>query len=132
MAGSASSASSIAASWRSCSPSAGRGSILYVAGIALAFLSALYGFTTNNDPFGGAARSVIVAIFVQLAFFNVLSGAVGMVFWSFIGMVLAGQRYHHAKDKAAEATTASMPASRLLAGANRRPMAAWRTADRVG
>ena len=108
------------------------GSILYVAGVALAFLSALYGFTTNNDPFGGAARSVIVAIFVQLAFFNVLSGAVGMVFWSFIGMVLAGQRYHHAKDKAAEATAVPMPASRLLSGAKRRPMAAWRTADRAG
>ncbi|MFZ1425803.1 MAG: O-antigen ligase family protein [Geminicoccaceae bacterium] len=77
------------------------GSILYVAGLLLAFLSTLYGFTRTADEFGLAARSVVVAIFVQLVFFNVLSGAVGMIFWSFTGMIMAGQRFHKAKEKRA-------------------------------
>ena len=84
------------------------GSFLYVGGLLLAFLSALYGFKTTSDEFGLAARSVIVAIFVQLVFFNVLSGAVGMVFWSFTGLIMAGQRFHKAKAKAA-ARSAPLP-----------------------
>ena len=77
------------------------GSILYVAGLLLAFLSTLYGFTRQRTSSSLAARSVVVAIFVQLVFFNVLSGAVGMIFWSFTGMIMAGQRFHKAKEKRA-------------------------------
>lgn len=84
------------------------GAILYVAGLLLAFLSTLYGFTRAPDEFSLAARSVVVAIFVQLVFFNVLSGAVGMIFWSFIGMIMAGQRFHKAKEKQA-ARSAPLP-----------------------
>ena len=77
------------------------GSLLYALGVGLAMLSALWGWNRGTDPFTQAARAVVVAIFVQIVFFNPLGGAVGMIFWSFLGLILAGQSFHDAARKVA-------------------------------
>jgi hypothetical protein len=77
------------------------GSLLYALGITLTMVSALWGWHRGADPFVQSARAVVAAILVQIVFFNPLGGAVGMVFWSFLGLILAGRRFHDAARRAA-------------------------------
>jgi hypothetical protein len=46
------------------------------------------------DPFASASRSITLSIFVQLMFGDVLLGLNGMVFWSFLAMSLAANKYY--------------------------------------
>ena len=69
------------------------GTALYASGIALALVLAGLGRRrSSGDPFLVAAGAVVVGTALQIVFFNPLGGAVGMIFWSFLGLVLAGQR----------------------------------------
>ena len=70
------------------------GSLLYALGIAMAMVSALWGWQRTTDPFTLGANAVVVAILIQIVFFNPLGGAVGMIFWSFLGLILAGRQFH--------------------------------------
>ena len=69
------------------------GTILYGAGIALALILAALGRQqADGDRFQVAAAAVVAGCLVQLVFFNPLGGAVGMIFWCFLGLILSGQR----------------------------------------
>ena len=69
------------------------GSLLYLGGVALALLAVRSAAATRADPFVAAAGAIAVGCFVQIVFFNPFGGTVGMLFWSFVGLALAGQRY---------------------------------------
>lgn len=69
------------------------GSLLYLGGVALALLAVRSAAATRADPFVAAAAAIAVGCFVQIVFFNPFGGTVGMLFWSFVGLALAGQRY---------------------------------------
>jgi O-Antigen ligase len=77
------------------------GSLLYALGVGLAMVSALWGWSRGTDPFIQAARAVVAATLLQIVFFNPLGGAVGMIFWSFLGLILAGRSYHDGARKVA-------------------------------
>jgi hypothetical protein len=69
------------------------GTVLYGSGVALALVLAVLGRqASSGDCFLSAAGGIVAGCLIQLVFFNPLGGAVGMIFWCFLGLVLAGQR----------------------------------------
>lgn len=71
------------------------GTLLYGGGITLLLVTVFTKAARPGDRFEAAARAVTVGILAQIVFLNPLGGAVGMLFWSFLGLVIAGQRAHH-------------------------------------
>ena len=69
------------------------GTLLYLGGVLLALASVRAGPAARSDPFVAAAAAIAVACFVQIVFFNPFGGGVGMLFWSFVGLAVAAQRY---------------------------------------
>ena len=48
----------------------------------------------QRDTFINASRSISLSLLLQLIFANALLGVGGMLIWTFLGISLAGDRYH--------------------------------------
>ncbi|MGL5061833.1 MAG: O-antigen ligase domain-containing protein [Microcoleus sp.] len=71
------------------------GSIPYVGGIILLFYSLFHGCKSSlADPFASATRAIACGFLPMLAGSNVIIGISGMVFWGFLGLGMAANKYH--------------------------------------
>ena len=70
------------------------GAIPYIGGILLIFYSLFQSSKSKSDPFASAARAIVVGFLPMLAGSNVIVGIAGMVFWGFLGLGLAANKYH--------------------------------------
>ena len=68
------------------------GTLLFASGLGLALTTAMRTWSRPTDPFSLAALAVAVSLLAQMLFFNTLIGAVGLIFWTMLGLVLASQR----------------------------------------
>jgi hypothetical protein len=71
------------------------GAIPYIGGLLLIFYSLFQASKSKSDPFASAARAIVVGFLPMLAGSNVIVGIAGMVFWGFLGLGLAANKYHH-------------------------------------
>jgi hypothetical protein len=70
------------------------GAIPYIGGIFLSFYSLFQASKSKSDPFASAARAIVVGFLPMLAGSNVIAGISGMVFWGFLGLGMAANKYH--------------------------------------
>jgi hypothetical protein len=71
------------------------GSLPYVGGIFLLFYSVFQGSkSSTSDPFASATRAIAFGFLPMLAGSNVIVGISGMVFWGFLGLGMAANKYH--------------------------------------
>ena len=70
------------------------GTIPYMGGIVLLLCSLFQGSQSSSDPFASAARAIVVGFLPMLAGSNVIIGISGMVFWGFLGLGMAANKYH--------------------------------------
>lgn len=71
------------------------GVIPYFGGIALLLIKLLSGIHEGRiDPFASASFAISISLFTQIIFANVLTGPMGIIFWSFVGITLAAHKYH--------------------------------------
>jgi hypothetical protein len=71
------------------------GAIPYIGGLLLSFYSLFQGSKCKSDPFASAARAIVFGFLPMLAGSNVIVGIAGMVFWGFLGIGMATNKYHH-------------------------------------
>jgi hypothetical protein len=77
------------------------GGIPYFGGLILSLLKLLQCLKIKFDPFLTATTAISFASFGMLVFNNVFVGIQGIMFWSFIGISLAGHKYYQHKRAAA-------------------------------
>jgi len=71
------------------------GSIPYVGGLLLLLYSLFQGSKpSTSDPFACATRAITFGFLPMLAGSNVIIGISGMVFWGFLGLGMAANKYH--------------------------------------
>jgi hypothetical protein len=71
------------------------GSIPYVGGLLLLLYSLFQGSkSSTSDPFACATRAIAFGFLPMLAGSNVIVGISGMVFWGFLGLGMAANKYH--------------------------------------
>lgn len=70
------------------------GTLPYVAGLVLMLLRIAQPIEGGIDPFVATSRAIVLGAFVQIGLNNVMLGVFGMVLWSFLGILLAAQRYY--------------------------------------
>jgi hypothetical protein len=71
------------------------GSIPYVGGLLLLLYSLFQGSkSSTSDPFASATRAITLGFLPMLAGSNVIVGISGMVFWGFLGIGMAANKYH--------------------------------------
>ena len=70
------------------------GTIPYIGGLLLIFYSLFQASKSKSDPFASAARAIVVGFLPMLAGSNVIIGIPGMVFWGFLGLGMAANKYH--------------------------------------
>jgi hypothetical protein len=51
---------------------------------------------SRNDNFAHAGRAIVIAVFACMLSLNTMAGLIGALFWGFVGLVLAAQRYAEA------------------------------------
>lgn len=71
------------------------GTIFYLGGIVLIFFNLFQGSESSFDPFASAARAIGVGLFVQTPLSSMTLGVGGVIFWSFLSMGMAAQKYYH-------------------------------------
>jgi hypothetical protein len=69
------------------------GGLLYISGVALLVRSAFQRKWSKNDGFATVANAVALSVLVQMIFTNTLTGFIGTMFWSFIGLSIAAERH---------------------------------------
>lgn len=69
------------------------GSIPYLLGLGLLFVSMLTSKIVSTDLFAAAARSITIGMLMQFPFGSVFIGISGVIIWVFMVLVLAAQRY---------------------------------------
>ena len=70
------------------------GAIPYVGGLLLLFYSLFQTSKSSSDPFASAARAIVIGFLPMLAGSNVIVGISGMVFWGFLGLGMAANKYY--------------------------------------
>jgi hypothetical protein len=71
------------------------GTLPYVSGMFLLFYSVFQGSkSSTSDPFASATRAIAFGFLPMLAGSNVIVGISGMVFWGFLGLGMAANKYH--------------------------------------
>jgi hypothetical protein len=70
------------------------GTVPYLGGICMLLYKLCQGFKCPSDPFASAARAIILGFLPMLAGSNVIVGISGMVFWGFMGLGMAANKYH--------------------------------------
>jgi len=70
------------------------GSIFYVSGTVLLLFNLFNESEGGSDLFAAAARSICFSMFVMLIFSSLMLGLMGAVFWGFMGIGTAANRYN--------------------------------------
>ena len=70
------------------------GLIFYMSGLLLLLFRIFQGSESRFDPFLGAARAIAVGVFTQLPLASSLVDVYGMLLWGFLGIAMAGNKYH--------------------------------------
>ena len=71
------------------------GTIPYIGGMFLLFYGLFQGSKSSTaDPFASATRAIALGFVPMLAGSNVIVGIPGMVFWGFLGLGMAANKYH--------------------------------------
>src|SRR6476469_7163394 len=70
------------------------GAIPYISGLLLSFYTLFQTSKSKSDPFASAARAIVIAFLPMLAGSNVIAGISVMVFWGFMGVVMAAIKYN--------------------------------------
>ncbi|MEP7342033.1 MAG: O-antigen ligase domain-containing protein [Acidobacteriota bacterium] len=70
------------------------GTLLYGLGLIVLLLGLRPRPNTRSDTFVNAARAISLGMFVQLVLGSVILGVMGVVLWSFAGVVVAAQMYY--------------------------------------
>jgi O-Antigen ligase len=70
------------------------GTLLYVGGLCWLLSEAFSGRASRQDPAVQAAGAVVLAILAMTTSFNTLVGVGGMVFWTFLGLMLSARMYY--------------------------------------
>jgi hypothetical protein len=76
------------------------GAIPYVGGIILALHCLFQNFQGRSDPFLSAARAISLGVVSQIPLGVATIDLSGVVFWSFTGLAMAGQKYYRVKELA--------------------------------
>jgi hypothetical protein len=71
------------------------GIIPYASGIALIFTKLFQGYADGFDVFFLAVRAIIIGSFLGILTTNIASGSGAMNIWGFLGIAMAGCKYHH-------------------------------------
>ncbi|MEK8090150.1 O-antigen ligase family protein [Thermithiobacillus plumbiphilus] len=75
------------------------GSLLYFLGSGGVLFYLLRARSQRADPWLTSEVAVALAVFSQLPFVNTLIGEVGMIFWGFAGLALAGTRFYSEREE---------------------------------
>ena len=70
------------------------GIIPLLSGICLLLFEMFYRKNNKSDSFSNAARAICLGVLAQIGFNFIFLSAIGMIFWSFLGIYLASQRYY--------------------------------------
>lgn len=71
------------------------GSLPYVGGLLLLLYNLFQGSkSSSSDPFASTTRAIALGFLPMLAGSNVIVGISGMVFWGFLGLGMAANKYH--------------------------------------
>lgn len=70
------------------------GAIPYIGGLALIFFELFKSNVGRSDAFASAARAIGLSILAQLLFGSVMLALSGVVFWCFLGMGMAANKYN--------------------------------------
>ncbi|NJL09452.1 MAG: O-antigen ligase domain-containing protein [Calothrix sp. SM1_7_51] len=73
------------------------GAIPYLGGAMMLLYTLFQGSEGGHDSFASASRAIALAIFFQLIFSSLMLGLAGIIFWGFLGMAMAGKKYHQFK-----------------------------------
>ena len=69
------------------------GAVPYFGGIILAVFNLLKS-AEGRDAFASTARAIILGLLFQMLFGNVMLALSGMIFWAFLGIGMAANKYH--------------------------------------
>jgi hypothetical protein len=75
------------------------GTIPYFLGLGLMMAQVLQSTVGRSDRLMNAARGISLSFFAQLIFGNSITGFSGILLWSFLGVSMAADRYHHYLSK---------------------------------
>lgn len=78
------------------------GSIPYILGVCMMMAQAMKSPNATQDTFINTSRSISLSLLLQLIFANALLGVGGMLIWTFLGISLAGDRYHQHRQVEAQ------------------------------
>jgi len=70
------------------------GTIFYVGGLLFLLINLFLQSEGGSDSFASAARGICLSIFVMLIFSSLMLGITGIVFWGFLGIGNAANRYN--------------------------------------
>lgn len=70
------------------------GAVPYLGGAIMLLYTLFQGSEGRHDSFASASRSIALAIFFQLIFSSLMLGLAGIIFWGFLGIGMAGKKYH--------------------------------------
>lgn len=70
------------------------GAVPYLSGIILAIFNVLRSSEARSDAFASAARAISLGVLFQMLFGNVMLALSGVVFWAFLGISMAANKYH--------------------------------------
>lgn len=70
------------------------GTSLYAGGLILLFLRSFQSSKVKDDPLFYVFRSISFAVIVQIGLGAVMLEVYGVVLWGFLGMAMAGRKYH--------------------------------------
>lgn len=89
------------------------GTLFYGTGLIALLLGLRPRREARGDAFVNAARAVSLGMFVQLVLGSVMLGVMGVVLWSFSGVVIAAQK-HYAQQNGEKCTAGCQPAEVCL------------------
>ena len=76
------------------------GSIFFVGGLLLLLLRLLFqSRVSRGDSFANATLAITLGTFAQLAFNLIFLSSIGIIFWGFMGITLASQRYYYYQSR---------------------------------
>jgi hypothetical protein len=70
------------------------GGFLYVAGIISLMTYTFIAKVPSNDVFLKVSRAIVLMLLAEMVFENTLINVMGVCYWTFLGMGLAGRRFH--------------------------------------
>ena len=75
------------------------GTIPYLGGFFLLFARLFRATERRFDPFAGCAFAIVLGMFTQVGLNMIFDGSMAMIFWGFLGMGMAANKYYFYKQK---------------------------------